>query len=293
MDFTCLLDLRCQLGESPVWDERRVLLFFVDVMAPAVHAVRLDGSGLKTWPMPQPVGSIGLTESGRLIAALWHDLAVLDPDSGSLAPLATLAGEPATNRLNDGKVGPDGAFWIGTMDTTTPRRPLGALYRVTADGMIECKAAGYGVSNGLAFSPDGGALFHSDSSASAPVIDRWALVAATGEIAGRTRIALLDQTTGFPDGAACDAAGDYWSAGVFAGRLNRFSPAGQLIESLLVPVPAPTMPCFCGPDLQMLALTSLRESTNPARLAPHPQSGSLFIARAPVKGTPVGRMRGL
>jgi len=31
MDFTCLLDIRCALGESPVLDDRRKLLFFVDV----------------------------------------------------------------------------------------------------------------------------------------------------------------------------------------------------------------------------------------------------------------------
>jgi sugar lactone lactonase YvrE len=293
MDFTCLLDIRCALGESPVWDDRRELLFFVDVMGPAIHAVRLDGTGLQTWPMPKPVGSIGLAESGHLIAALWHDLAVFDTDTGALTLLATLTDEPATNRLNDGKVGPDGAFWVGTMDMSKPRRPVGSLYRLTGDGRVERKSMGYGVSNGLAFSPDGRTMFHSDSYSLAPIIDRWALDPATGEIAGRTRIAVLDEKTGFPDGAACDAEGHYWSAGVFGGLLNLFTSAGALIESHPVPVPAPTMPCFCGPDLRTLVITSLRESSGPVKIAQNPQSGSLFVARAPVAGTPVGRIRGL
>ena len=293
MNFTCLPDLRCRLGESPVWDERRELLFFVDILAPAIHAVRLDGSDLKTWPMPRPVGSIGLTESGRIVAAVWHDLMLLDPESGTLDRFATLAGEPATNRLNDGKVGPDGAFWVGTMDTGNPRRPNGSLFRVTADGRIARKATGYGVSNGLAFSPDGRMLFHSDSFADAPMIERFAFDPANGEIGERVEIARLDDTTGFPDGAACDANGDYWSAGVFAGRLNRFSPDGRLIDSMAVPVPAPTMPCFCGGDLRTLVLTSLKESSNPRALAAHPQSGGLLLARADVAGVPVGRLKGL
>jgi sugar lactone lactonase YvrE len=293
MDFTCLLDIRCALGESPVWDDRREKLFFVDAMGPAIHAVSLDGTGLQTWPMPKPVGSIGLTESGRLIASLWHDLAVFDPDTRALTPLAKLTDEPATNRLNDGKVGPDGAFWVGTMDLAKPRRPIGSLYRLTADGRVERKATGYGVSNGLAFSPDGRTMFHSDSFPSAPAIDRWAFDPATGEIADRTRIALLDEKTGLPDGAACDTDGHYWSAGVFGGRLNRFTSAGALIESHPVPVPAPTMPCFCGPNLRTLVLTSLRESSGAIKIAPNLQSGSLFIARTAVAGTPVGHMRGL
>ena len=293
MDFTCLLDIRCALGESPVWDERRETLFFVDAMAPAIHAVRLDGTRLQSWPMPTLVGSIGLTDSGRLIAALWHDLAVFDPDSGTLTPLTKLSDEPATNRLNDGKVGPDGAFWVGTMDMSKPRRPLGSLYRVKADGSIERKSAGYGVSNGLAFSPDGRKLFHSDSFFSARTIDRWTLDPSTGEIAERTRIAVLDEKAGFPDGAACDAKSNYWTAGVFGGRLHCFSSTGALVESYPVPVPAPTMPCFCGPHLRTLVITSLRESSGNITIAPNPQSGSLFITAAPVAGTPVGRVRGL
>ena len=293
MNFTCLLDIRCALGESPVWDARRERLFFVDVMAPAIHAVRLDGMELQSWIMPKPVGSIGLTESGRLLAALWHDLAIFDPETGSLTALAKLTEEPETNRLNDGKVGPDGAFWVGTMDMTKPRKPIGSLYRVTADGRVERKATGYGVSNGLAFSPDGGTLFHSDLFASSPGIDRWSLDIATGNISDRIRIAVLDAKTGFPDGAACDTEGNYWSAGVFGGQLHRFAPTGALLESFPVPVPAPTMPCFCGPDLRTLVVTSLRESSGAVKIPSHAQSGSLFVSRAPVAGTPVSRMRGL
>ena len=36
------------------------------------------------------------------------------------------------------------------MDENTPRQPSGAVYRVTADGTIERKSAGYSTSNGLA-----------------------------------------------------------------------------------------------------------------------------------------------
>jgi sugar lactone lactonase YvrE len=211
---------------------------------------------------------------------------VFDPDTGALTQFAKLSDEPETNRLNDGKVGPDGAFWVGTLVLSKPRRPVGSLYRLTGDGRVERKATGYGVSNGLAFSPDGRAMFHSDSFSEVLSVDRWTLDPATGEIAGRTRIAVLDEKTGFPEG-------HYWSAGVFGGRLNRFTPTGTLIESHLVPVPAPTMPCFCGPDLRTLVLTSLRESSGAIKITPNPQSGSLFAARAPVAGTPVGRMQGL
>ena len=289
MEFTCLADLKCELGESPVWDDRRELLFFVDILAPAIHAIRLDGGGLRTWPMPAPVGSIGLTQTGRLIAALKHDLALFDPETGALQPFTRLpADEPQCNRLNDGKVGPDGAFWVGTMHDEPERQPIGALYRVAPDGRVTRHIEGLKVSNGLAFSPDGTVMYHSDTRSF--WLDRWDFSAATGTISGRTRIHEFDGNIGLPDGGATDAEGGYWSAGIYAGRLNRFSAGGELLASFDVPVPAPTMPCFCGPELRLLAVTSHRTGPIAAQLDRFPQSGGIFIARAPVSGAPVERM---
>ncbi len=287
LDFRLLADTRCGVGESPVWDDRRKVLFFVDIKAPAVHAVHLDGSGLKTWQMPTAVGSVGLGQSGRLVVALERAIAVLDPDSGALSTLAEVGEEPVTNRLNDGKVGPDGAFWVGSMDERPQKEPIGSLYRVDGNGRVTCVIRhGFQVSNGLAWSPDGKAMFHSDSRG--PWVDRHAFDPQTGKLGDRKRFVVLDDATGRPDGAACDAQGAYWSAGVSAGRLNQFAPDGSLIGFAPTPVPSPTMPCFCGDDLRTLVITSLRPD-NPDVLAKAPQSGSLFIAAAPVAGAPVTR----
>jgi sugar lactone lactonase YvrE len=289
VEFTCLADLKCELGESPVWDDRRELLFFVDILAPALHAIRLDGSGLRTWPMPAVIGSVGLTQTGRLIAALKHDLALFDPESGSLQPFTRLpSDEPRSTRLNDGKVGPDGAFWVGTMHDVPEREPIGALYRVAPDGSVTRYVEGLKVSNGLAFSPDGTAMYHADTRSF--WLDRWDFSAATGTISGRTRIHEFDGGIGLPDGGATDTEGCYWSAGIYGGRINRFNPDGELLDSLDFPVPAPTMPCFCGPDLRFIAVTSHRTGSIAAQLDRFPQSGGIFIARAPVSGALVGRM---
>jgi sugar lactone lactonase YvrE len=289
MKFTRLGDHICELGESPVWDERRALLFFVDIHAPTIHAIRIDGTGLRTWPMPNVVGSIGLTESGRPIAGIKHDLALFDPDSGELQPFARLpADEPGDTRLNDGKVGPDGAFWVGTMHDVNDRQPVAALYRIGPDGAVTRQVEGLRVSNGLAFSPDGRWMYHSDTRGY--WLDRWDFSAADGAIENRMRIVEFDRSIGLSDGGATDANGLYWSAGIYGGRLNCFTSGGELASWYAVPVPAPTMPCFCGPDLRMLAVTSLRTGEAATQLDRFPESGGLFIARAPVAGSPVPRM---
>ena len=240
---------------------------------------------------PSEVGSFGLAESGRLIVALRHQVGYFDPADGSFVLLAEIEKDRTDTRLNDGKVGPDGAYWVGSMDNRggAVLEPIGSLYRVEASGTVEKKIDGLIVSNGLAFAPDGRTMFHSDSRGK--WIDRWELDPATGAIANRKRIVDLDDATGRPDGGATDADGCYWSAGVSAARLNRFSPDGQLLGFFPVPVAAPTMPCFGGPGLNTLYVTSLRVGRAPELLERYPLTGIVIAGEAPVAGAPVTRFR--
>ena len=282
LSFATIADTRCGVGESPVYDETTEQVFFVDIPGCLVHAVDLPTGQRRSWQFETEVGSLGLAASGRLVVALRDRVILFDPQSGERQELCTIEADRPETRLNDGRVGPDGAFWVGTMDDRPQKGPIASLYRVDPSGRAERKIEGLIVSNGLAWTADGATMFHTDSRGQ--WIDRWRFDPRTGTIADRRRIATPDEATGRPDGGSCDAEGFYWSAGVSAGRLNRFSADGGLVESLPVPVPFPTMPCFGGPDFRTLYLTSLRGSHPPEVLARAPLSGALLAAEAPVAG---------
>ena len=138
------------------------------------------------------------------------------------------------------------------------------------------------MSNGLAWSPDGRVMYHSDSTSA--IIEAWDFDPATGGMSDHRVIAKLTNEDGRPDGAATDTEGNYWSAGPSAGCVNCFSPTGQLLKKLPFPVPGPTMPCFAD---GFLYVTSLREGKSPDVLAQFPTLGGLFRAPAPAEGAPV------
>jgi len=276
---TQLIDTPLAVGESIVWDDRGRCLWFVDILAPAVFRLDPKTRELERWEMPAAIGSLGLSTDGRLVVALRSGVYLFDPRSGALEFLVHPEPDRPGNRLNDGKVGPDGCFWVGSMDDRADKEPVAALYRVTAEGTSIKVADGLTVSNGLAWSADGRTMFHSDS--------RQRFIAAydfdphTSTMSNRRVLRTMTDAEGRPDGAACDAEGYYWSAGVSAGRLNRIAPDGTIERQVALPAPAPTMPCFGGTDLRTMYVTSLQRGGQ--------DPGSLFELDVGIAGAPIAR----
>jgi len=287
---TCVVAEPCLLGESPVWSARESALYWVDITAPRIH--RWDpASGVRQhWPMPAAVGSIGLRERGGMVVALRSGFHLFDPRSGALTFLENPEPYVPTNRLNDGKVSPEGRFWAGTMDDRPERAPTGSLYRLDADHRCTHVVEGIRVSNGLAWSPDGRTLYRSDSRGAA--IFRHAYDPDSGALGAQETFVAMRPEWGRPDGAAVDVEGCYWSCGIGMGRINRFDPDGRLVSYIALPVTHPTMPCFAGPDLKTLYVTSLREGLAAPELERTPLAGALFRIEMEVAGTPVALYRG-
>jgi sugar lactone lactonase YvrE len=133
-------------------------------------------------------------------------------------------------------------------------------------------------------------MFHSDSKAQ--VVWTYDYDPGTGEVSDRRELCRPTEEQGRPDGAAADEEGYYWSAGISAGVLNRWAPDGTLDRSIPLPCARPTAPCFGGPDLRTIYVTSLRHDLPPEVLADKPLSGGIFAVQSDVPGVPVSRFRG-
>lgn len=274
----------CMLAESPVWDERRQTLFWCDIPAGNVHGLHPESGKTTQHDFPAPVGSLGLCENGDLIVACGMEIHLLDPRTGQRRIMATIPNPQGLPlRLNDGKVGPDGAFWVGSMhDAGGPGIGThGALWRVTAAG-AECIETGLTCPNGLAFRADGSVMWHSDS------MQKWVrrrpFDPATGTAEEGSVICRPTEASGRPDGGCTDLDGTYWSAGVSAGVLNAYDGDGTILRRIPMPVPHPTMCCFGGPDFRTMFITTHRHNMSPEQLRNHPGSGGIWFVRQPRPG---------
>jgi sugar lactone lactonase YvrE len=275
-------DSKCGTGECPTWDAETGSLYFCDIPNGRLHCFTPSSGAQQTWQLPEVLGSFALCRSGRILVSQKQKLMYFDPQTGDLTPFAQID-EPETNRLNDGKVGPDGCFWVGTINEGADSLPSGKLYRVTPAGEVEIKIEGLKNSNGLAWSADGRTMYHSDTRG--PWIDLWDFAAETGAISNRRRFADVPNEQGRPDGGALDMDGFYWSAGSGMGVINRFGPDGTIVEKIAMPVPNATMPCFA--EGQMFITTALPGTAE--KRAEFPEAGGLFVLPVDVAGVPVGR----
>ncbi|MFD1747333.1 SMP-30/gluconolactonase/LRE family protein [Rhizobium helianthi] len=285
-----LCDTISILAESPVWDERRQVLFWCDILGNAVRSASI-GSGIsRHWQLPDTVSSLGLCENGDLVVACGMDIIILNPEDGSTHQLHSIPKpDNVPYRLNDGRVGPDGAFWVGTMHHVPlpEMQPIGELWRVTARS-AERVQTGLTCPNGLAFSQDGSVMWQSDS------VQKWIrrrnFDKTTGTFDDGVLVAHMQEETGRPDGGCIDTSGRYWSAGVSAGVLNIFAEDGSgQIATVKMPVPRPTMPCFGGPDFCSLLVTSHRHNMSEDQLSRAPLSGGVWLIPSSAEGFPAPR----
>lgn len=282
------------LGESPAWWPEQGALYWTDIPGRTLHRWQPQGGRHAHWSFDTEVGSFAPLPGGQLLLALRSGLERFDPASGRHERMAAAPYDPRSQRFNDGKADPQGRFWVGTL--CEPREPaLAALYR-WAGGKLERMAAGISTSNGLAWSPDGRTLYWSDT-----YQHRIYALDFDGSDGSLSRQRVFAQFPkkgeaavygGRPDGAAVDAEGCYWVAMFEGQRLLRLSPAGEVLSELPLPVRCPTMPCFGGPDLKTLFITTAREKRPPEELAAQPLAGCVLELRVDVPGLPSNFARG-
>jgi sugar lactone lactonase YvrE len=279
------------LGESPVWHPAEQVLYYCDIPGRSLQRFDPATQALTQWSFEAEPASLAPLLGGGLLLAMRDGLWRFDVASGKRQRLAEPPYDTAHERFNDGKCDPQGRFWVGTI--YEPRDPaLAALYCFSARKLVK-KKGGITVSNGLAWSPNGRTMYWSDTKAH--TIFAFDFDPASGTLANQRVFAsfapkqasqALETYGGRPDGAAVDAEGCYWVAMFEGQRVLCLSPKGELLRELRLPVRCATMPCFGGPALTTLYITTARENRPQAELVAQPLAGCVLALEVDVPGLP-------
>jgi sugar lactone lactonase YvrE len=278
------LALSCVLGEGPLWDSVRGLLYWLDIGRRRLHSWRLATGETRSHWLPAVPGAVATCADSRLLIATSRGFGYYDPDTGLMDVLAATAPGWPTRRFNDGKCDRAGRFWTGTMRLRGDAGREG-LFRFETGRDLARVDEGFTVCNGLDWSPDGRVLYVVDTAVHR--IYAYDFDVASGTLTNRRIFVDTSNIEGRPDGLAVDAEGGVWVAIAGGWQLMRYGPDGLADRTLSLPVPRPTSCTFGGPALDTLYITSSRLGLSRRELADAPLSGCLFAFDVGFTGQPV------
>jgi xylono-1,5-lactonase len=290
MEIRCVAAAAASLGEGPLWDGVRDVLWWVDIKSPTLHAHHLASGANHAQQLPYRLTALGLAadadlvgvgDSGFVRLSVSADLRV------SIAEVIAPLSLPQGMRFNDGKVDAAGRFWAGSMDDAEVAA-RGGLYRLDRQRQVSLLRTHIGVPNGPCFFADGTMLF-TDSA-------RGRITALTLDAAGdpvtEQLFAQFTPRQGSPDGMTVDAEDHVWIAFWDGGCLRRLSRTGQIVAEIKLPVQRPTCPAFGGRQLDRLFITSATTGLSGAQRQQQPFAGGLLVLDPGIAGRDSHRFRG-
>ena len=267
----------CLLGEGPVWDAKRKVIYWVDILNGKIHEYQPRENIHITLPVQQMIGALAVRTNGNFIAALQNGFAFIDRISGEIKMLGDPESHLPGNRFNDGKCDPAGRFFAGTMSLSEAPN-AGNVYVIEKDLAITKKLESVTVSNGMAWSADHQKFYYIDSPTFQVV--SYDYDAASGNITNKKTIIQIPEKEGSPDGMTIDREGMLWVAHWDGWQVARWDPVtGQKLLSIQLPVARVTSCTFGGEDLQDLYITSARVGIPEKELEKQPLAGSLFVVK--------------
>ena len=270
-DIECVVASRSRVGESPFWDVRDRVLWWVDIPEGLIHRYDPATGGNRTVAFGEPVGYIAPRRSGGLVVAAKSGFHLLDPQTGAREAITDPEADLPENRFNDGGTDPKGRLWAGTMKMGSPSERKGRFYRLDPDRRCVSFFDPVFTTNGLTFSPDGRVIYFSDSDPSVRTIFSAGYDPDTGT-PGEPRVFFDTRAVkGRPDGGTVDADGCYWMAGADGGQVVRLTPDGRVDRIVEMPVLKPSKPMFGGSRLETLFVTSIGTGAESGSMA-----GNLF-----------------
>jgi len=273
---TLVLNARAVLGEGAIWNHALQRLHWVDIESGRVFTFDPATGENRACDVGQRVGTVVPRARGGLMLALHNGFASLDLETGRVAlQPRPPEHDPAVVRFNDGKCDPAGRFWAGTLALRKGPKPLGRLYRLDTNGIVQVMLRDVGNSNGIAWSLDRRTLYYIDTPLQR--VDAFDYDDATGAIANRRTVIAIPPDLGRPDGSTLDSAGMLWIAMWDGWGVTRWNPqTGDLLQTIHLPVARVTSCAFGGPDLATLYVTSARNGLTEEQLAAQPLAGGLF-----------------
>ena len=283
-----LVDQKALTGESPSWDARHKVLYWLDVPRATIFVYNPATRRNQSIDLSKDFSSIGSVvacNSGGLLFTPERKIACFDFNKQSYQILAEVEQDLPGNRFNDGKCDPHGRYLAGTMQNISDGTPTGSLYSMDHELKVRKLLDGLVISNGLGWSPDYRTFYLADSASR----DIWAFDydLEHGNISRQRTAFTLQKGSWVADGLTTDSEGMLWLALWDGACIQRWNPqSGELLASYPFPAKRTSCPVFGGEDMHDLYVTSAAIGLEADDWQAYPHNGALMRLKTEFTGLP-------
>lgn len=273
-------DVRCSLGETPVWCSGSQSLLWVDILQQQLLRYWPEqGERTEIHPLPAATSAILLTNQPEtFLAVSQYGILIYDYPTRRFTLMHPWPEEGT--RPNEAAIAPDGALWFSSMDPSAVRA-IGCWYRLSPEThTLQRLLSGQWVPNTLAWTKQG--LWFADSL-------RHVICHGTFSGAALT-VTRRYPVCGIPDGSALTRDDQLFNANWGGSCLVRYQISGDELHELghiALPVVQPSSCAFGGAMLSDLYITSAIHGLT----EPGAADGALLKISTTLTGTPAGRFQ--
>jgi len=243
---------RGELLEAPHWDVARQSLYFVDIFGPAIYRYEYETGALYRAMVKNDSSPIGFitpvsSTTDQFIIGASRKILLIEWDGKSseatiLKILVEIDQSREGNRVNDGKVDPNGVLFFGSMGDEAKYdladKRFGSLYSYSKETGAVVLKDNIGIGNGLTWDAKRKAFYYIDSVTRD--VKQFTYDPDTSKISNETVLIDFDRThEGIKfsaDGMTIDENGNIYVATWFGSRIIVINPANkEIIREISIP----------------------------------------------------------
>ena len=252
-------DHQHRLGEGIIWDHRKKLLLFVDILSKKLFMMDIDSFDIvDEFFFNEYIGWVQLTnDPDSYLIGLQSGLAIFNIRKSKIKYINKDIPSYPKQRLNDSYVDGNGRLWYGSMEYESIELYNGVLANIlSTKGKVKIVDEDYGITNGPIINNENNYLYHNDSKKG--IVYKCQLNMEKDNLKDKIIFLQFNPLYETPDGMCFDNKNNLFIAIWGGASVNEYNESGELICCYELPEKFITNVCFGGEKLDRMFVTTAK-----------------------------------
>ena len=255
-------------------------IYFVDIKKKKILTLNIKTNKKRIIKVDKEIGFLAHIKKDIFILGLQSELRIINLKNKETIRSIPIEEDIPLNRINDGKIDPEGRLWFGTMDNPERNIKNGSLYCLDKKLNIHKVDTKYYITNGPAFI-NAENFLHTDSRSKTIYKIK---INKKYKIVKKTKFLKFSKKDGSPDGMTIDSKKNIWVCHFGGACITVYNLKGKKIHKIDLLAKNITNCTFGGLKNNDIFVSTALKGMTKNEIKKYKLSGSLFKIKTNIKG---------